>query len=341
MNKRATIKDVAKLAGVGISVVSYVLNNTEGKTLPEKTRQKVLEAARQLNYVPNSIARSMRLKKTNFIGVVSLWHAKDPAFIDILDGILSEAQKFGYSVVLLSIRQKCDNYDYINLFLRHQIDGIVFVSYSERIENYDEARHLSKMRECGVPFVVVNGNTSEPDTSYVYLDSYTSGIIGTEYLINLNHKNIIFTLINKENLFSSQKSKAGYISTMEKHNYSSSVVDISGIGKIYRMIKSGEISCTGIVCSKCDVAHMAYVEASKYNIRIPEEVSVIACNFHNFAPYMHPPLTTVTPPMTQIGEVATKHLIEQLENSDETPSILSVKLPGVLMERESAKKLNP
>lgn len=341
MKKRATIKDVAQLAGVGISVVSYVLNDTQGKTLPQKTKKKVLDAARTLNYVPNSVARSMRTKKTFFLGVVSLWHQNDPAFIDILDGIMTEAQNHNYSVAVLSIRQKCDNYDYINLFLKHQIDGIIFVSYAERIENYDEVRHINMMKEHGVPFIVVNGNTSEPDTSYVHIDYFSSGIMGTEYMISKNHKNIIFAMINKENLFSSQKVRAGYVSAMEMHNYSSKVSDISEIGDICRRIKANDMPCSAIVCSKCDVAYIVYEETFKYNIAIPDELSILACNYHNYAPYLHPPLTTVTTPLKNIGEKAVILLMNALEKEDDEENKASasevIKLQGSLVERGSVK----
>jgi LacI family transcriptional regulator len=101
--KTATIKDVAKEAGVSISVVSYVMNNNPNVSISKETREKVLRAAKKLNYTPNSIARSMRTKKSMIIGLATFWDISDSVFTDILKGVDSVAGKYGYSVTYCNI----------------------------------------------------------------------------------------------------------------------------------------------------------------------------------------------------------------------------------------------
>ena len=114
--KTTTIKDVAKEAGVSISVVSYVLNNNPNVSISKETREKVLDAAKRLNYTPNRIAQSMRTKKSMIIGLATFWDISDSVFTDVLKGVDEVVGQKGYSVTYCNITNNFNPSKIIELY---------------------------------------------------------------------------------------------------------------------------------------------------------------------------------------------------------------------------------
>ena len=126
--KKATIKDVAKEAGVSISVVSYILNNTPGQSFTDETRKRVISAAKKLNYTPNYIAKGMRSRRSMNIGIVLYWNISDVIVNEMLKGISKITEKYDYNIVLCLPSENKNQFSYIDAFKQRQVDGIIFVS---------------------------------------------------------------------------------------------------------------------------------------------------------------------------------------------------------------------
>lgn len=152
--KIVTAKDIAKACGISQATVSYVINNKEGKKISDKTRELVLETARQLDYIPNSSARTMRTNKAMSIGVVTGRNCIHIGFNHVLRGIKRYADAKGYSITLLSDDDQNDikHLEYISYFRANKIDGILFMFY-------DMSDHvLRSLEDNHIPYLMINEN---------------------------------------------------------------------------------------------------------------------------------------------------------------------------------------
>ncbi|MEG0013569.1 MAG: LacI family DNA-binding transcriptional regulator [Cellulosilyticaceae bacterium] len=151
--KIITAKDIAKTCGISQATVSYVINNKEGKKISDKTRNLVLETARNLDYIPNSSARTMRTNKSMSIGVVTGRNCINVGFNQVIKGIKRYADAMGYSVTLLN-DDDSDNKDveYMSYFRANKIDGILFMFYDMNDST------LTMLEENHIPYLIINEN---------------------------------------------------------------------------------------------------------------------------------------------------------------------------------------
>ena len=154
--KSVTAKDIARVCGISQATVSYVMNNKEGKKISEATRQLVLKTARELNYVPNSTARSMRTNRSMSIGVVSGRNNLTIGFSHILRGIKEYLDKAGYSITLLTddgrerLKDSPEQHEYVRYYRSSRIDGILFLFYEM------EDSVMKMLEEEHIPFFLVD-----------------------------------------------------------------------------------------------------------------------------------------------------------------------------------------
>lgn len=150
--KRVTLKDVAEMAGVTTATVSYVLNETPGQRIAEATRDRVMRAARDLNYVPNTAARALRSAKTRAIGVAVKKNLAVPRYAQTLQGIQSMLETHGYSILLCSnALQGNGQRAYVNAYLEGRVDGVIFLG---RDNKGPSSESKFSIRRYGIPFVI-------------------------------------------------------------------------------------------------------------------------------------------------------------------------------------------
>jgi family./Bacterial regulatory proteins, lacI family. len=167
----ATIKDVAERAGVTVTTVSRVLNNRG--YISEKTREKVYEAMKELNYQPNELARSLYRKKSYLIGLLipSVAH---PFFAELTNYIEYYAYQNDYKILLCNSGQDVEKEkEYIDMLKRHQVDGIIIGSHTLKAEQYINVN---------LPIVAIDRYFSEK-IPYVASDNYNGGVLATKLLI--------------------------------------------------------------------------------------------------------------------------------------------------------------
>jgi len=191
--KKATLKDIAKAAQVSVATVSYVLNNVSNQTIPEETKCRVLDAAKQLNYVPNLAARSLVKQKSGLIGILinraeneGFWKQfRYSQFINRLERMLSDR---GYHVVLFSLDASSPNLDIIS---ERKLDGVFVVDVKE--ENF----HLiSSHFSTGVPLIVVD-SMIEDTLFYKVNDDYADAF--THAFASLSQPKESFLIIDSFN----------------------------------------------------------------------------------------------------------------------------------------------
>ena len=125
--KRATSKDVAKLAGVSQTTVSFVMNNTPGVSLSEETKKKVLEAAKELHYIPNSFGKGLRTSQSKLLGIF-LPSLNNPFYPMVMQYIENHTAKLNYNVMLCcTYRNSEREKTYLDLCIEKQVDGIIYL----------------------------------------------------------------------------------------------------------------------------------------------------------------------------------------------------------------------
>jgi DNA-binding LacI/PurR family transcriptional regulator len=202
----STIKEVAKLAGVGVGTVSRVLNG--GQNVSRETMEKVLEISRKLNYKPNKTARS--LVKGHYsqptIGVI-FTTATHPFFYEILKGIYSGLQQSHYSLLVFNMGD--DRRNVFNRIPYENLAGVLNVSTKMTAEEKNQL----KMNE--IPFLYLD--YFEEDVNSVYLDNYVGGGMAAEYLLQKNVKRIAFVGENTRNQ-QFERRLAGFIAKLKENN---------------------------------------------------------------------------------------------------------------------------
>ncbi len=326
--KNATIKDVAALAGVSISAVSYILNGSDAKKYSEKTVKKVKDAAKKLNYTPNAIAKGMRTGRSFSLGIANCWDMDNRVFAHILKGVVACASKYGFSV---TICPNIDSFSYISYYENHRIDGVLLIAPALSEKAFDENIHIKKLIEANVPFSVINGISEFKNVSYFNFNYSSTTYIATDYLIKNNHSKIAY--ISPEIYTGANELVqrcSGYEQRMQEDKLGISVIDINKLtGSVLK-------DYTAIVANKSDTAKMVLDMAINANISVPNELSIVAANTEYYSKYLSVPLTTVQFPFETLGESAAKHTIECIQKNAE-PTVETFK--GEIIEASSVRRL--
>lgn len=320
----ATIKDIAEKAEVSTATVSYVLNNT-GNISPE-TRKKVLKVIEALNYKPNQIAKSLKLKKTKTIGVIvediTVFNAAE-----IIDGINEYAEKIGYSIILTNMRlfkmtgnnffdiEKCSHIAMKKMdeLLSNEVDGIIYIGVHPR----DVTGVLTKVDK---PIVYTYCyTTSEKDFAVNYDDEQAS-YEATKYLINLGHKKIglISGLIDS---IPTHARYTGYYRALREHNL---IFDPSFIKTGDWEFESGYAMAKEIlaqdnvptaILAMNDLMAGGVIEACKdVGLKVPEDLSVVGFDNRELSMFYSPNLSTVDLPLHEMGTLSMEILVKVLNN---------------------------
>ncbi len=320
MVRRATATDVAHLAGVSRTTVSFVLNNVPGMRIGEDTRQRVLEAARQLDYHPDASARRMVTGRTHTIGFV-LRQSSDQVFSDqflpqVLNGLSQAAAKLGYHILIEPIPPEAVTGGYARLIRERHVDGIVLSG--PRFDDQDLLRFHAE----GWP-VVLMGQLPNTDLPFVDVDNVGGAALATRHLIELGHCRI--GLITNASLAytASADRLAGYRKAFEAHGlaFDSALIEYgdftphSGAVAMERLLQL-QPRPTAVFVASDTVALGALSVVRQYGLRVPTDLAIVGFDDVPFAELIDPPLTTVRLPAYGIGWGAGEMLIRLIEGAD-------------------------
>ncbi len=189
MTAKATSRDVARLARVSQATVSYVLNNTEGKHISDATRKAVLEAARQLGYVPNSAARRLKTRRSNCVAVRLATVMTIQRYFMALQGLRSYFESRGYNLILFNDMKEGNAGNYLEACLDTQADGVIYFSADYSGIPEEELEILRKNR---IPVSAIDCMGAAPDVSSVTYDYYASTALRVQYLAQRGIKRLIY-----------------------------------------------------------------------------------------------------------------------------------------------------
>lgn len=309
-----TLTDIAELAGVSVSTVSRVINNKAAKyRISTETESAILEAAKQLNYRPNQVARGLRLNKTNTLGIIAP-DISNPFFAYIIKRVQNLAHGLGYSVVVCNTDENLDQeVEHVNVMYRNRVDGLIAMPVGQE---YD---HYSEWFERGRPLVLLDRCFDSIGASSVVVDNYSGSLEAVEHLIRYGHSRIAFiqglpgTYTNNERL-------RGYRDALERHGipYNPDLV----VGGDFReengymetkLLLTSSLPPTALFATSDLITLGALKAISEEGLTIPDDISLIMFDDFDFAPYLKCPVTAVRQPKEMMGEIAVKLLAEELE----------------------------
>ena len=332
-----TIRDVAKKAGVSVMTVSRVINGK--RNVKESTRKKVLKAIEELGYVPNSIARSLTIKKTATIGLV-ISDITNPFFTTVARGVEDTAISNHFTVILCNTDEDPEKeLMYVEVLARHKVDGIIFTSASGK------KSPLKSLFIRNIPLVLID-RTIEGinDIDIVRGDSVYGAYILTKHLIDLGHKRIGIILGNR-NISTALDRAEGYKKALKDSNIpiDESLIKINENSKFskedgYRLTKellNMENPPTAIFGGNNLMAIGAILAIREMGLKIPDDISLVSFDDIESLSEVYPFLTVVKQPAYTMGVIATELLIRRIENKDKIKEKREVILKPELIIRNS------
>lgn len=335
----ASIKDVARLAGVSIATVSRCMNFPE--KVSDKTRLKVQAAIYNTGYSPNTLAQSFRRGHTNIIMVV-LPSVGDPFFSAVMRGIRVAARAKGYSVIFEDTQfNKMTDDDLGTMLVSNQIDGIILLASISPFGN----EILSSNSKRSVP-VVIGCETVSPelaDFPSVHIDNISAAKEATNYLISQGHERIAMICGQASSLLTKDR-EYGYRVAMKKAKLPIEdgwILDgdltILGARTATRNLMNHVYRPTAIFCANDEMAIGCIHEIKAAGLQVPGDISIVGFDDIRYAEVTAPPLTTISQPAEEIGERAMYRLSRCIDAEDDAtlgPEIV----PHKLVIRQSVAK---
>jgi LacI family transcriptional regulator len=306
VNVNATIDDVAARSGVSTATVSRVLSGSV-PARPE-TRERVLTAARELDYRPSGIARALKRRETRTLGLV-ITDITNPFYPQVVRAVEAAAHQRGYGIVLANGGDDpARELEHLDLLVERRVDGIVIAS--SRMTR----RHAERLRSAAVPVVLVNDTVPGSGLSTVTTAHRRGARMAAKHLVELGHRSIGHISAPAEHPAAGQR-RQGVRDALRSAGLDEPLIAI-GDGRVAGGASAAEAliaaGMTGIVAYNDLTAIGALRALRRAGIGVPEEVSVVGFDDIDLAAWTDPPLTTVRQPIGDLGRWAVNHLTDLL-----------------------------
>lgn len=338
-NGQASLKSIADKLGVSVSTVSRVLSGKVRQyRISEKTEKLVRAETDRLGFAPNQIASSLRLKKTNTIGLI-IPDISNSFFASVARFVEIEARKRGYFIILCDSQENSQTeIESIRLLQSRNVDGLI-ISPVGQIGDM-----LKELRDGGLPMVLLDRYFPELDLPYVTSDNYRGALEATEYLIAKGHRRIA-CIQGLPDSSTNIDRVAGFRDAMAKHGVE---VDESLVVGDDFSERNGYIETKLLLqnnrrptalFSLGNLPTFGAIRAiAEEGLSIPGDISLISFDDHYYSSFLATPLTAVAQQKEEIGQFAVKLLYDQLDESNKR-SVEGVSLATRLNERNSVRDI--
>lgn len=312
------IKDIAKDAGVSVATVSRVLNGT--KFVSKELQEKVLSSIERQGYVADHIARSMVLKKTFTIGLIipsisEMYHQM------VFGGVESILEASGYKVLVCRVQDTLSNEQiYLDLLLQNRVDGIILMHESSNPEVY------AQLKKTQVPIVLAGIDIPGLQFPQVRIDDEAAAMDGTRHLLQLGHQKI--ALIAGSGYSVGNKRLKGYKKALDEYSlpFDETLLEAGGytIESGYHAMKAllaRHTSLDAVFALSDEMAVGAMSAAFEHGLSIPKDLSLLGFDGITLSGYTTPRLTTISQPISEIGQKAATILITMLRGSEPVPKL--------------------
>ncbi|MDQ0218087.1 LacI family transcriptional regulator [Peribacillus cavernae] len=317
MEYKPTIEDVAKRAKVSIATVSRVINKQGG--VRKKTEERIVKAINELGYIRSAVARSMKKKETNTIGII-VPDIRNPFFPSVVSGIERMARDKGYYTILSSTNESLIvEEEVVKIFIERGVDGVIITTANEN------GNHIKLLQEQGIPLVAIDRAIKRFEVDTVLVDNIKGSYQAVQHLILQGHKNIAI-ICGPQNTTPGFERLQGYKNALEEYNLpvnesfitNGDFMEESGYKATYKLFHlpkrpTAIFSSNNLMSIGCMKALM------ELEWKLGEEVSFIGFDDVEIATFITPKLSVVSRPMNALGEIAFQLLHDRIHSKESLP----------------------
>ena len=326
-----TIKDIARQAGVTPGVVSRALNNKYG--VKETTRELILKIAREMDYYPNTAARSLVTRKTDTIGIM-MADISEPYYAHIIKGMEYVASQTGHTLLFSNSYESVEHNRVLQkMVFAERVDGLVIVG-----SNIQEKNFVFSLLEQNIPFVLLERNFTDPRINCIWVDNVDGAYLATKHLIEKGHRKIAHIA---GNLFNQV--------TLDRIEGYKKALNDAGIGYSEELVTSGHFvsrdayevmkeminqGCTAVFAASDTMAYGALQAIAETGLTVPDDIAVIGFDDLEFSGLTNPPLTTIRQPRHEMGQKSLELLTAILRRDKENGHKICL-APELVIRRSS------
>lgn len=317
----ATMKDVARLAGVSTSTVSHVINNN--RFVSEGVREKVEQAIRSLNYAPSALARSLKINQTHTIGML-LTTSSNPFYAEVVRGVEDSCYQRGYSLILCNTAGDEERMNRsLETLMQKRVDGLLMMCTESHLPSADILN-----RYPSIPTVMMDWAPFEGRGDIIQDNALLGGELATQHLIDSGYTRIA-CIAGPQDKTTARMRLEGFQNAMAK----------SGLEVLPGYVVNGDFEFQGgyngmiellaletvpqaVFTSNDAMAVGVYHALYQAGLQIPQDVAVMGYDDIELARYLSPPLSTIHQPKDELGELAIDTLIHRLRDPDASQQTL-------------------
>ncbi len=314
----ATMRDVAERAGVSITSVSHFINNS--RPISEPLKERIALAMAELDFHPNALARSLRLKQTKSVGII-VPDSSNPFFADVTRSIEKALFTHHYNVILGNSDGDLDRaLLYLKVMTERQVDGLIFIDVGASGDVLNTA-----LRSLNIPVILIDRIVPGVEVDYVTVTNTQGGFDATRHLISLGHRRIA-CLTGPQSLTASMERLTGYRQALKEANitpdenliYTGNFQFESGYEGARQLLSRSPRPTAIFACN--DLMAVGVMRAAaELGFAVPAELSVVGFDDIPLAKFSAPALTTIAQPTEQIGILTANRFLRRMQNQDLPP----------------------
>lgn len=313
----ATLKDMAQRLNTSVATISRALKDKPD--ISAEMREKVKALAIELNYQPNPVALNLKYHKSQTIGIVipKIVHFM---FSTMISGILEEAEKYGYNVLISESNQKYDReVRIVGDFMRGKVDGLI-ICFSNQTRNFS---HIEQVLNAAIPLVMLDKSTDILNADQVIVDDYEGAFAAVEHLILQGYQRIAH-INGNESLHHSHARMAGYLDALKQHNIPIDETLIYNVEEftIEEGLSMGKILAEhphrpdAVFAISDEIVIGVHQYFKRQGIPIPKDFGLVGFSDSVMASLIEPPLSSVHQPGMAMGKLAVQRLLELIKAED-------------------------
>ncbi|WP_026262140.1 LacI family DNA-binding transcriptional regulator [Spirosoma panaciterrae] len=336
MTRKTSLKDIAQAVGVSTTLVSYVLNNKKENRISKEVAQKIRQAAQDLNYRPNQIAKSLKLNKTRTLGLI-VADIANPFSAALARVIEDEADRQNYTVIFGSSEESPEKFQKLTTtLLNRQVDGLLIAAPA------GTESQLAELQKQAIPFVLIDRYFPALKTSYVALDNAQAMYKAVRHLINSGYQNIGLVSFNTS-LFHICERGRGYRQALQeaklpvRKSWQKEINNAhiaSEVSKAIQELVLGPKPVEAIVFASNTLTIAGLKQLKRLNKKVPTDLAVVGFDEAEAYELFETPLTYIKQPVQEIGELATQILLDVLNSNNR---MIQANLEAALVIQDSTR----
>ncbi len=333
---KVSITDLAEKTGLSTTTVSRVLaGKGEQCRISKASRQKVLDAAKEMNYVPNLYAANLRTGKSKTVALI-VPSLSNPFFASIASGVNAEIRKYGYITIITDSDENPENEKQeLEQLQARNIEGLIIAPCGS---NW---KHIQNVYDMQLPVICIDRYFEELDIPYVSTDNYDGAFRATKYLLSNGHTSIACIQGIRDSTPNRLRVK-GFMEALQEAGVTQYYIagDDFTIQNGFletKLLMQQKAKPTAILALSNTIAMGCMKALKEENLRIPEDVSLITFDKHPYLDYLSTPLSCVAQPVNEIIQIAVKFLFLRMENKD--MPVTKVLLKPKIIIKDSVKAL--